>query len=73
MRRAALAGFAVSYLVFIVGCMGTWGIVYELHDSQRISVHFLPLITGAGGFAAFLSHAIAVLVMYAGRVEGENG
>ncbi|MGD0461428.1 MAG: hypothetical protein ABSB74_02965 [Tepidisphaeraceae bacterium] len=72
-RRAALAAGMISYGVFILGCMGIWGIVYQLRGSQQVSVHVLPLITGAGGFAFFLGYAITVLVMYGGRLEDDHG
>lgn len=72
-RRAALAAGMVSYGVFILGCMGIWAIVYELHGADRVSIHVLPLITGAGGMAFFLGHAVAILISYRGRLEADHG
>jgi hypothetical protein len=72
-RRASLIAFATSYLVFVMGCMGTWTIGYCLQNREQISVHLPPLITGAGGIAFFFTQALAVLILYRSRVEADHG
>lgn len=63
-RRAALAGAMASYGVFIAGCMGTWGFVFQWRHAEQISIHVLGNITFIGIFAFFVANAIAVLIGY---------
>lgn len=72
-RKAAIASFALSYLVFGALCMGIWG--YRQHQQvETISIHVLPNLFMAAGITAFLSHAIVILVLYGKdnkQMEGE--
>jgi hypothetical protein len=72
-RRAGLISFTFSYLVFVLGCMGAWAVVYLVESRNLVSIHLLALITGAGGFTAFLAHAIATLILYRGTTEADHG
>lgn len=63
--KAARAGFALSYGVFILLGMGIWAYRRWL-GMEEIAVDVLPLLVGAAGITAFLSHAVAVLVLYGG-------
>ena len=61
--KAARAGFAISYGVFGLLCMGIW--VYRYSQSiETISIHLLPLLFGAAGITVYLTHAITILVLY---------
>ena len=62
--KAARAGFAVSYGVFGLLCMGIWE--YYRHQSiETISIHILPNLFMAAGITAFFTHALTILILYA--------
>ena len=61
--KAAVASFGLSYGVFGLLCMGIW--IYRYSQSiETISIHLLPLLFGAAGITAYLTHAITILVLY---------
>jgi hypothetical protein len=61
--KAAVASFGLSYGVFGLLCMGIW--VYRYSQSiEIISIHLLPLLFGAAGITAYLTHAITILILY---------
>lgn len=68
-RRATLIGAFASYEAFILGCMGTWGVVYGLHRAEQVSVHALGTITMVGGIVFFFARSVAILVLYGRHVE----
>ena len=61
--NAARAGFAISYGVFGLLCMGIWT-YYHSQNTETISIHLLPNLFGAAGITAFFSHAVVILVLY---------
>jgi hypothetical protein len=72
-RRAGIIAYAISYSVFVVGTMGTWTALYSFQHHEEVSIHLLPLITGAGGIAFFLTQAIFTLIFYRGTTEADHG
>ena len=67
--RAAVAGFAVAYLVTGLACMLPFCILgYE----ATISVTWLPMIFMAAGLTSFLVHSVAILFQYGWRSKGEQ-
>ncbi|MHC4150654.1 MAG: hypothetical protein ACYSSP_00970 [Planctomycetota bacterium] len=61
-RRAALAGFGMSYLVVGLACMIPFSV---LGPKASISVSWLPNIL-------FYIHSLAILVQYGWREKGES-
>jgi hypothetical protein len=61
--KAAQAGFAISYGVFGLLCMGIWAYRYS-QSTETISIHLLPMLFMAAGITAYLTHAITILVLY---------
>ena len=53
--------------------MGTFTILYSFQQFERVSIFVLPLITGAGGFAFFITQAIATLLLYRIKLEANHG
>jgi len=70
-RATGLGGMA-SYLAFVIGCMGTWFVVYLFQHGEKVSVHVLSLITAFGFIAFYLTRCVAVLVLYGRHVEADN-
>jgi hypothetical protein len=71
-RRATLAGAMASYLAFIVGCMGTWFVVFAFQRQEYVWVHVLGMITMLGGTVFFFTRSVAILVFYGRHVEADN-
>ncbi len=71
-RRAASAGFKASYLTFIIGCMGTWFVVFAFQREEQVWVHILGLITMFCGVVLFFVQSVATLVLYGHHVEADN-
>ncbi|RKY03700.1 MAG: hypothetical protein DRP56_10880 [Planctomycetota bacterium] len=61
--KAARAGFAISYGVFGLLCMGIW-ICCQYRNAETISIHLLPMLFMAAGITAYLTHAITILFLY---------
>jgi hypothetical protein len=61
--KAARAGFVLSYLVFILVCMGLWG-YYQFQNVETISINILPMLVWPPFFTALLGHAVAILILY---------
>ncbi len=61
--KAARAGFALSYGVFGLLCMGIWE-YYRHQNIETISIHILPHLFMAAGITAFFTHALTILVLY---------
>lgn len=61
--KAAQAGFALSYLVFGLLCMGIWG-YYHHRGIETITIHVLPWLFMAAGFTTFFTHALMILLLY---------
>ena len=68
-RRAALAGFATSYLFVCLACMIPFSI---LGPKASISVIWLPNIFGGAALSAFFVTSLAILVQYGWRNKGEK-
>ncbi len=61
--KAARAGFALSYGIFGLMCMGIWE--YCRHQNlDTISIHILPELFMAAGITAFFTHALTILILY---------
>ena len=71
-RRATLGGFTMSYLVFILGCMGTWIVVNRFGGEEYVSAHVLPKITILGGIVCYFTRSVAILVLYGRAVEADD-
>ena len=71
-RRATLAGAMMSYLFFVLGCMGAWAFVWHVHGKELVSVHVLPTITILGGIVFFFARSMAILVLYSRHVEADH-
>ena len=56
-RRATLAGAMASYLAFVVGCMGTWFVVFAFQGQEQVWVHVLGTITMLGGIVFFFTRS----------------
>ena len=61
--KAARAGFAISYGVFGLLCMGIW-YYYRFHSIDTIKIEVLPWLFGAAGITAFFIHALTILILY---------
>jgi hypothetical protein len=68
-RRAALAGFGMSYLVVGLACMIPFSV---LGPKASISVSWLPNIFGAAAITMFYIHSLAILIQYGWREKGEE-
>ena len=68
-RRAALAGFAMSYLFVGLACMIPFSI---LGPKASISVTWLPNIFAGAALSAFFVTSVAILVQYGWRNKGER-
>ncbi len=68
-RRAALAGFATSYLFVGLACMIPFSI---LGPKASISVTWLPNIFMGVALSAFFVTSVAILVQYGWRGKGEK-
>ncbi len=62
-RTAATAGFAISYVWFVLGAMVIW-FLYRLRGHQALSVDVLPFIVVVGAFVFFVTRAVLILVLY---------
>lgn len=71
-RRATLAGAMASYLAFIIGCMGTWFVVFAFQRQEQVWVHVLGTITMLGAIVYFFTRSVAILVLYGRHVEADN-
>ncbi len=71
-RRAALGGAMASYLVFVLGCMGTWAVAFGLLGRTTVPVHLLPTITVLGIVILWFVRSLLLLRLYAGHVEGDD-
>ena len=71
-RRAALAAGMASYLAFILGCMGVWFVAFAWHRQHQVSVHMFAVVTFAGGIVFYLTHSVAILVLYGRHVEADD-
>jgi hypothetical protein len=71
-RRATLGGAMASYLAFIIGCMGTWFVVFAFRREDQVWVHALGTITMFGGIVFFFTRSVAVLVLYGRHVEADD-
>ena len=71
--KAARAGFAISYGVFGLLCMGIWD-YYRHQNVETISIHILPQLFMAAGITAFFTHALTILILYGkGNKQTEGG
>lgn len=61
--KAARAGFAISYGVFGLLCMGIWE-YYRFQSIETIKVDILPMLFAAAGLTAFFTHALTILILY---------
>ena len=71
-RRAALAGFAASYLAFYLCCFGTWIAVYAVKGEDLVSVHTVAEFSIVGMIVAFTVRSITILVLYGRHVEADH-
>lgn len=69
-RKAALTGFAMSYLFVGLVCMIPFSI---LKPNAAISVRWLPMIFAGAGLTSFFFHSVAILVQYGfGGKDGKD-
>jgi hypothetical protein len=67
-RRAALAGFAKSYLFVGLACMIPFSV---LGPKTLVSVSWLPQIFGGAAISAFYVTSLAILIQYGRTNKGE--
>jgi hypothetical protein len=70
--KAARAGFAISYGVFGLLCMGIWE-CYRHQSIETISIHILPNLFMAAGITMFFTHALTILILYGRDKTSEGG
>ncbi len=63
LRKANVAGGMVSYLIFVLNCMGVWFVQYASGEAE-IAIGILPVIVCAGGIGLLMVRSVAVLVLY---------
>ena len=61
--KAVRASFGLAYMVFVLMCMGLWGYC-QSHSVETISIGVLPMLVWPPAVAAFLGHAVAILILY---------
>jgi hypothetical protein len=61
--KAARVGFASSYGVMGLLCMGIWEYCRS-RDWNSIGIEILPLIWGIVAITAFFTHALAIVILY---------
>lgn len=71
-RRAALIAGLTSYTFFILGCMGVWSVAFAWQRQEQVSVQLFAAITLAGGIIFYLTHSVAILVLYGRHVEADD-
>lgn len=71
-HRATLGGAMASYMVFVLGCMGTWFIAFAWLGKEQVSVHLLGLITFLGWIVFYSVRSAVVLVLYGRHVEADH-
>jgi hypothetical protein len=71
-RRATLGGAMASYLAFILGCMGTWVVMFMWQGYEQVWVHVLPTITMIGAIVFFFTRSVAILALYGRHAEADN-
>ena len=71
-RRATVVAGMVSYLAFVLGCMGVWFIKFTWQGQGQVSVHLFAVITGLGGTLFYTARSLAVLILYGRHVEAED-
>lgn len=71
-RRATLGGAMASYMAFIIGCMGTWFVVFIFQREEQVLVHILPIITMLGGIVFYFIRSVIILVLYGRHTEADN-
>jgi hypothetical protein len=69
-RRATLGGAMASYCAFVLGCMGTWFVVFGALGRESVPVHLLPQITILGLVVLWVVRSLLVLRGYAGAGGG---
>ena len=71
-RTATGLGGMASYTAFVLGCMGTWGIVFAWQGKGAVSIHALSFITCLGALVYFTVRSVVILVLYGRQVEADN-
>jgi len=71
-RRATLGGAMASYLAFILGCMGTWFVVFAFQRQEQVTVHIMGTITILSGCVFLFVRSVAILVLYGRHVEADD-
>ena len=64
--RAAVAGFAFSFLFVGLACMVPF---FVFGPQASMQVFWLPLIFGGGGITVYIVHSVAILVQYGRGVK----
>ena len=72
MRKATMAGAMASYMAFILGCMGTWVVVYAFQRQAQVDVHVLGRIVLFGGMAFYATRCVVILELYGRHVEADD-
>jgi len=58
-----------SYAAFVLGCMGVWFVAFAGQRQEQVSVQWFAAITAVGGIVFYLTHSIAILVLYGRHAE----
>jgi hypothetical protein len=70
--RGIIAGYSVFWLVFTLGPMSVWAVVYLYGGRSMISVHILPSLVMAGFIVVMTARAIAIVVQYRLQSAGKG-
>jgi hypothetical protein len=71
-RRATTLGFALSYVAFILACLGPWGAYYLFRGEDVVPVDLLVVPVLVGWLVAIVASAVATLIGYS-RHRAEPG
>lgn len=71
-RRATLGGAMASYMIFVLGCVGTSLIAWAWLGKDQVPVYLLEAICLIGAITLVASHGAIVLALYRRHVEADN-
>lgn len=63
-KKSSGLAFASSYIVFVVGGLGSWYLLLFLGQLKSVGHMIVPFLVLAGGVAYFVTFAISVLRSY---------
>lgn len=70
-RRAINAGWTVFWGVFVLVCMGIWGVIRYVKGRQTVPVDLLPGLVFLGMMVATVTQSVVILMQYGRSTSGE--